>query len=150
MLLSKTCEYGIRTTLYLALRRDEGLIPIKSVAAALGIPYHFLAKIAQTLINGDLLISSRGPHGGVALARRPEDITLKEIVNVLDGNSIFTECVLGLPECGNRKPCPLHHSWAPARSMVERMLSEANISQLAAGVSQGDYRLAEVILDGER
>ena len=143
MLLSKSCEYGLRATLYLA-RADPGvLIPIRTISDALGIPYHFLAKIVQTLIGAGLLTSVRGPHGGVALARPARGVTLDEIVLALDGPGIFTECVLGLPGCGNRKPCPLHDQWAPARAKVHAMFAHASLADVAARIEAGDFRLAD-------
>ena len=141
MLLSKSCEYGIRAALHLAAEPDQR-VPIRTISDALGMPYHFLAKIAQQLIAADLLNSVRGPHGGISLARSSEGITLKEIVVALDGPEIFTECVLGLPGCGNRKPCPLHDQWATTRGRIHDMFQEASLADVAARIEAGDFRLA--------
>lgn len=144
MLLSKSCEYGIRAALHLAGREADGYVPIRTISDALGIPYHFLAKIVQTLIAADLLTSVRGPSGGVMLAHPATQIRLEAIVLALDGPGIFTECVLGLPGCGNRKPCPLHHQWAEARGKVHRMFADATLADMAKRISAGDFRLADL------
>jgi Rrf2 family protein len=142
MLLSKACEYGIRAVLHLTRQTDATYVPIRTVSDALGIPYHFLAKVVQTLTQAGVLTSSRGPHGGIALARPGSRVTLEEVVLASDGAGIFTECVLGLPGCGERKPCPLHEQWAPARDRVHRMFSEASLAEMAERMGDGDFRLA--------
>ena len=84
----------------------------------------------------------RGPAGGVALGRPAGQITLKEIVVAVDGPAVFHECVLGLPGCGDRTPCPLHDEWAPARERVHRMFATATLGETAARIRAGDFRLS--------
>jgi Rrf2 family protein len=141
MLLSKACEYGIRTTLFLTTKARGEYVPIRSISDTLGIPYHFLAKIVQSLTQPEILASSRGPNGGVTLARPATQIALKEIVVAIDGTSIFTECVLGLPGCGTQKPCPLHDQWAPARDRIHRMFDHVSLAEMAERMDEGDFRL---------
>src|SRR5690606_11732767 len=140
MLLSKSCEYGLRAALHLATTTAAGYVPIREVSTALGIPYHFLAKIAQVLIQGGLLDSTRGPHGGVRLARPAERIKLSEIVLLLDGPAVFEECVLGLPGCGVQRPCPLHAGWAPARERVRAMFERTSLAELAQRIQMEGLR----------
>jgi Rrf2 family transcriptional regulator, iron-sulfur cluster assembly transcription factor len=141
MLLSRSCEYGIRAALYLAGRPAGQLVPIRTVSEALGMPYPFLAKVAQALIGAGVLTSERGPHGGVGLARPGTEITLKEIVVAIDGPEVFTECVLGLPGCGNRQPCPLHAQWAVARGRVHDMFAGATLAATAERIRTEGLRL---------
>lgn len=143
MLLSKACEYGIRAVLHLTRHADaDAYVPIRTISDALGIPYHFLAKVVQVLAQADVLTSSRGPNGGIALARPASQVTLQEVVLAIDGAEIFTECILGLPGCGEAKPCPLHEQWAPARARVHRMFSDASLAEMAARMDDGEFRLA--------
>jgi Rrf2 family transcriptional regulator, iron-sulfur cluster assembly transcription factor len=144
MLLSRSCEYGIRATLYLAGEPAGEYVPIRNISDALGMPYHFLAKIAQALIGAGVLTSVRGPSGGVMLARPASQITLKEIVLAIDGPNVFTECVLGLPGCGNRQPCPLHAQWAEARAKVHAMFAHATLATVADRVQGEGLRLADL------
>lgn len=141
MLLSKGCEYGIRAAVYLAGRPGER-VPIRAISDSLGIPYPFLAKISQTLTAAGILISARGPNGGVRLARPPSRVTIEEVVLALDGADLFTECVLGLPGCGDRRPCPLHDAWVDARERVRQMFREASLATIAERVAAGEFRLA--------
>lgn len=144
MLLSQRCEYGLRTALHLAAAAPGAYVPIRDVSAALGIPYHFLAKIAQAMIQQDLLASTRGPHGGVRLARSADRIMLYDIVVALDGPAIFEACVLGLPGCGTQQPCPLHDQWAAARERVRVMFAETSLAELAQRIEADDLRLADL------
>lgn len=143
MVLSNACEYGIRATLYLAMAERETRLSVKDIASKLSIPYAFLAKIAQKLTSAGLWESMRGPTGGVSLAMPADRIYLYNIVVAIDGKALFTECVLGLPECGNRKPCPLHQGWANARDQIELLLKNGNVAELTRKIQEGRFRLAE-------
>lgn len=142
MLLSKSCEYAIRTALHLAATGSASYTAVREISAALRIPYHFLAKTVQTLIQAGIFESMRGPHGGIALARPADRIRLEEIVLAVDGPAVFQECVLGLPGCGDRKPCPLHEQWAPARDQVHQMFADATLADTAERILNGDFRLS--------
>lgn len=144
MLLSKSCEYAIRAALHVAAADRSAYIAVREISAALGIPYPFLAKIVQSLTQAGLFQSMRGPTGGIALGRPAGQITLKDIVVAVDGPAVFTECVLGLPGCGDRKPCPLHEAWAPARARVHEMFDSATLADTAARIHAGDFRLSWV------
>jgi len=111
-MVSTTCSYGVRAVLYLAATRSsERYTPIRRISSALNISHSFLTKVLQQLKKAGLVTSQRGPHGGVALAREPEKVSFKDVVVALDGETPFTECVLGLPGCGETVPCPLHDAW---------------------------------------
>ena len=142
MILSQRCEYAVRTALYLAATDRRDYVAVREISDALGIPQAFLAKTVQALTAAGLFASMRGPTGGLTLARPATQITLKEIVLAVDGGDLFTECVLGLPGCGDRQPCPLHDQWAPARARVHAMFASASLADTAARTQAGDFRLA--------
>jgi Rrf2 family protein len=145
MLLSQRCAYALRTALYLAAAEPGAYVAVREISGTLGIPYHFLAKVVQALTGAGLFQSMRGPTGGVALARSSGRITLKEVVLAVDGPAVFHACVLGLPGCGDRKPCPLHEQWAPARAQVEALFAAATLADTAARIQAGDFRLAALV-----
>jgi Rrf2 family iron-sulfur cluster assembly transcriptional regulator len=144
MLLSKSCEYGLRASLYLATQRQDGFVSIGLISEELDISFHFLTKIFQKLTQAGLMRSFRGPNGGVALARPAEEIRLLDIVRAIDGEALFTACVLGLPGCGERKPCPLHAAWAVERERLEVLFSQTTLAEMAAEIAANDFRLAEL------
>jgi Rrf2 family transcriptional regulator, iron-sulfur cluster assembly transcription factor len=144
MLLSRSCEYGLRAALYLASGQSKGYVPIRGISDSLNISFHFLTKILQALTQKGLLASFRGPNGGVMLARAPEDIKLIEIVLALDGPAIFQECILGLPECGHWAPCPLHEGWADARSNLQEMFNNTTLQELGHRIENERLRLSDM------
>ncbi len=142
-IMSKTCEYGIRSVLHIAtVQKAEEYVPVRAVAEHLNISYHFLAKIVQTLAQEGILISYRGPNGGVALARSADRITLREIVTAIDGEELFFECLLGLPGCGEQRPCPLHQWWAAVRTELSQVFAGTTVAELRDKVTRFDLRLA--------
>ncbi len=142
MILSKSAEYGLRAMLYLVALERDSYVSMREIGEDLDISTPFLTKIFQKLTKAGILTSNRGPRGGVAPARPAEEITLREIVEAIDGPAIFTECVLGLPGCGERKPCPLHAAWAEVRERLERMFDSETLAELSARIKDQDLRLA--------
>lgn len=143
MFLSKSCLYGIRAAIFMATVEGEEFMSIRHISDTLDISFHFLTKILQTLTQDGIMTSYRGPNGGVMLARKPENIMLIDLVRSIDGNQIFTECFLGLPNCGNATPCPVHNHWVSIRNDIGKLLSSIRLSDLAAGVNTNGYRLSE-------
>ncbi len=129
IIFSKGCEYGLQAVLFIATQ-DERRVGIREVATELRIPVHFLAKILQTLSESGVLLSFKGVGGGFTLARRPEDIHLIDIVAAIDGLDLFTQCVMGFPNCGEGKPCPVHERWGGIRDVIKTMLTRDSIADL--------------------
>lgn len=145
MLLSKASEYGIRAVLYLASLQEPGYVAIRSISEALGISSPFLTKILQQLNQADLLTSYRGPNGGVALARPAAKITLEDVYVAIEGPALFTECVLGLPGCGDQKPCPLHRAWAVERERLRTLFAQTTLADFGEALRSGDLRLQSLV-----
>lgn len=141
MLLSKSAEYGIRATLHLATLNRAGYVSIRAISEELHISFHFLTKIFQKLTQAGILESFRGPNGGVMLADSPSRISLYDLVIAIDGASLFEACVLGLPGCGNEKPCPLHASWAAERSRLKQIFEQTTLAAAADDIERLDLRL---------
>lgn len=131
MLLSKGCEYGLAGAMYLASIQQDGYVPIRAISERLDISHPFLAKVFQQLNDAGLLTSMRGPNGGVALSRPPDQLTLKEIVIAIDGSALFTECVLGLPGCGDDTPCPMHDQWEEVRDHLDALFGTLSLAEAA-------------------
>ncbi len=143
MFLSKSCLYGIRAAIYMASVEGNQFMSIRHISDTLDISFHFLTKILQTLTQDGIMSSYRGPNGGIMLARSPDAILLIDLVRSIDGDQIFTECFLGLPNCGNAVPCPVHDHWATIRTDIAQLLSTIKLSDLAARVNTFGHRLSE-------
>lgn len=142
MLLSKSCYYGIRAAIHVASLEKEDYVPIIQISNNLNLSFHFLTKILQTLTENGIMISYRGPKGGVALAKPAQDITLFDIVSAIDGPYIFSECILGLPNCGESTPCPMHSEWNEPRERIKKMFQGMTLADLAKRINENNLRLA--------
>lgn len=116
--------------LYLASLDPNGYVSIGSISEELDISFPFLTKIFQKLNEADLLTSQRGPKGGVALNKPASEISLYDIVVAIDGDDLFNECVLGLPGCGEAKPCPVHEHWTEERNRIENIFQQSTLAEL--------------------
>ena len=128
-MISKRCTYALQMVTYLA-EREGAYVPVRAISDELAIPRSFLAKVAGTLARAGILVALRGPTGGVALARDSYEINVHDIITVVDGGDLFTECVLGLPGCGEAEPCPLHATWGGVRSGLGATFSQISIRDL--------------------
>ncbi|MCX6185761.1 MAG: Rrf2 family transcriptional regulator [Bacteroidetes bacterium] len=128
-MLSQACKYAIRAMFLLAQRKIEGgYVGIKDIAESLGAPQHFIAKILQVLTKKGFLISAKGPNGGFRLSEVQENISLLDIVLAIDGNKITTSCWLGLNDCSEKTPCPVHFEYKVIKKQITAMLSSTKVS----------------------
>ncbi len=130
MLLSKRCLYGIRASLFMASMPETRYVPAKEMSAQLGISEHYLPKVLQDLTRAGITRSSRGPHGGIALSRSPEEITLAEIVRAIDGSPHLPECPLHVSGCSADDPCAFCQKWAGAQSDFASLLEETTVADV--------------------
>jgi len=134
-MLSNSCRYGIRAVIYLASQPESnGKTGIKKISKDLNLPTPFLAKILQQLAKQKILKSSKGPHGGFSLLKDPRKITLLEIVNSIDGNEIFTGCIMHNRSCEavemEGKHCSLHNDYEKPRKDLIKLFSNRTIHEL--------------------
>jgi Rrf2 family transcriptional regulator, iron-sulfur cluster assembly transcription factor len=132
-MFSKACEYGIRATVFIAGRSREGDKPsLKEIAHEINSPEAFTAKILQQLARNNIISSVKGPHGGFFIEKnRMQKLKLSQIVYAIDGDSIYRGCGLGLPECSERQPCPVHEKFKVIRNELRRMLEHTSILDLS-------------------
>lgn len=131
MIYSNACAYAIRATSRLAMLRPDGYVLLDELCKGSDLPRHFVAKIFQQLVRHGLLMSAKGRGGGFALARRPNKITLYDIVSAIDGVDDLDACVVGNTACDDRQPCPLHDQWKPIRSEVKKFLMQTTLDQMS-------------------
>ena len=134
MILSQACQYGLQATIYLAVQGEAPVLS-KEIATQLGIPPHFLAKILQGLSKRGLLKSFKGRGGGFKLSRHPNAITLLDVVRAIEGEDFGTWCLLGLAECSEDVPCPIHSQWKVVKGDILRILGEQSVKDLVDGAS---------------
>jgi len=125
MKLTMQGEYAVRAMLELAKQYGNGLISAKELALRQDIPAVFLTKILSTLTKAGLIISQRGSQGGIRLAKEPSGITIKSVIEAVEGPFKLNMC-LGEPgECDRKPTCKVHRMWHRAQ---EAMLKELGIT----------------------
>ena len=142
-MLSNSCRYGIRAIIYLSGKKASGeKTGIKQISSDLDLPTPFLGKILQQLAKQKVLKSMKGPHGGFSLLKDPKEITLLDIVKTIDGEYIFTSCIIHNDTClnanKNKNPCALHESYSSVRMDLIKLFSSMTIHELVqkAGKSE--------------
>lgn len=143
MILSKSCVYGIQAAIHVASVECDGYVPIHTIAERLNISFHFLTKVLQQFTQAGLLLSYRGPKGGVALAMPAAAITLYDMIAAIDGTEMFTECLLGLPGCGKAEPCPAHDHWVDVRLQLATISKSVTLEQLGKRANELNVRLSD-------
>ncbi len=134
-MLSNTSKYGIKAVIYLAMQNHgEVKTGIKKISEELAIPTPFLSKILQLLAKHKILNSTKGPHGGFGLKKSPYDISLLDIIKVLDGEDIFENCLIGMDTCtgvlGKDYFCPVHNKYAPIRRQLYELFKNESIGSI--------------------
>ncbi len=128
-MFSKACEYGIRACIYIAGEKER--VSLKAIAEAIDSPEAFTAKILQQLGKKGILQSLKGPTGGFSLAMSADKIPLAGIVAAIDGDDIYRGCGLGLSECSETNPCPLHWKFKAIREDLRIMLENTTLMEMS-------------------
>ncbi|WP_348798450.1 RrF2 family transcriptional regulator [Flavobacterium adhaerens] len=139
-MFSKTCEYGIRATIFIASESYQNKrVGLKDIAKKIDSPEAFTAKILQILSRNNIIKSIKGVGGGFDIPKESmKDIKLSQIVTALEGDSVFTGCGLGLSHCSEEHPCPMHDKFKAIRNELAHMLETTNLEELAQGIKKGD------------
>jgi len=132
MKFSRETYYGLQALAHMAQRPND-MLEAAELARRAKLPRPFLAKILHSLAQHGVLRSFRGAKRGYMLAHPPEKITVREVIEALDGGDIFERCVFWSHGCSDRDPCPLHETWQTVRPAVASLLGRLTVAQLASG-----------------
>jgi Rrf2 family iron-sulfur cluster assembly transcriptional regulator len=138
-MFSKACEYGIKAIIYITKQSlVNRKVSLKDVAKAIESPEAYTSKILQLLVRNKIINSDKGPTGGFSVDnQKMESITLSNIVFVIDGDTIYSGCGLGLKKCNEQKPCPVHNKFKEIRKNLKEMLESTTIKSLAMKLEEG-------------
>ncbi|RME07154.1 MAG: Rrf2 family transcriptional regulator [Deltaproteobacteria bacterium] len=134
--VSKASQYAIRAMTHLARQPASEAVLIREIATEEGIPQPFLAKVIRMLGRCGLVETFKGPGGGIRLARPPYRITVREIIECVDGPTLFEGCFLGLSTCSDDAPCPIHENWKVIRERLIGELRSITLADIAAVTSR--------------
>jgi Rrf2 family protein len=130
---SNPCKYALQALVHLAGREGGGPALLRDVAEAEGIPPSFLAKIMQQLARKGLLRSAKGPGGGFTLNRPAGKVSVREVVEAVDGLDAVELCCMRLEACDSDSPCPLHEAWKEVQERIVLLLEGTTLEDLARG-----------------
>lgn len=134
MRLSKRGEYGLRALQELARCHGQGPISSGELARRNNIPARFLEQILLTLKHGNIVRSHKGPEGGYTLARPPAQITLAEVIRLLDGPLAPIPCVSETAyracNCPDETKCGLRRVMRHVRDVVAEMMENTTLGDL--------------------
>lgn len=141
-MFSKSCEYAIKAMIFVAQKSKDGVrIGIKEIANGTDAPEHFVAKIMQDLSRRKLIHSVKGPNGGFYLDKNDLKFSIGDIVKAIDGDKLYTDCVLGLKACNERKPCPVHFEFKEIKKNLINMIDNNTIGEFNEKLDTGKFFL---------
>lgn len=142
MKLTRGGEYGIRGVLYLAQQDNGKISMLSAIAKAQDVPPRFLAKIFQALARAGIVRSYRGAKGGFSLGRAAGEITIKDVIEAIEGPVYLNVCLVGPGECSRDKICPMHRVWEEAQEKMMGVLARANFADLVKAERQAQLGAA--------
>ncbi|MBU3048144.1 Rrf2 family transcriptional regulator, partial [Chryseobacterium indologenes] len=129
-MFSKTCEYALRALIYIAQQSKNGSrVGIKDISKSISSPEYFIAKILQDLSRKGFVQSAKGPNGGFYMDQNNLNVSIADIVREVDGDKLFSGCGLGLEQCSETHPCPLHDQFKSIRDNLREMLENSKIQE---------------------
>ncbi len=128
MILSKTTEYALRILTLMV--QQEVKFSSDEFYRQLGIPKKYLQRLLTLLSKEGLIVSTRGKKGGYTLAKKPETITLANIVQILQGLPPEPKCFFGFEKCLLNEPCVMHSRWDHLQTEILHTLETTKLSDL--------------------
>jgi Rrf2 family protein len=140
-MLTNASKYAIRAVLYLAENSSvEKKFGAKQIASELEIPLHFIAKLLQQLSKAAVISSQKGPQGGFYTTKKDLSNNVCAILEVIESDDIFEGCFLGLSECDDKNPCPVHHIVSPFKKSILEKFEHKSIADFALEIKDnGSY-----------
>ncbi len=131
--LSSEGRYALRTLVYLAREAGRGeLITADRISAEATVPRRLLARVMAKLARAGLVESSEGRGGGSRLARPPEEVTLRDAVEAVEGPFEITHCIMQQRPCGQGRPCALHEAWTEGQNAILDHLATRTLDNFAS------------------
>lgn len=132
--MSRTAEHAVRAILHLAVNGPD---PVKAadIAEHLGAPANYLSKTLHALAGAGIVDSRRGPTGGFRLAADPDELTLAQIIEIVDDPAPKDACLVSSDRCSDRDPCELHARWKIVSNQVWDPLRNTTVAELLGGGS---------------
>lgn len=146
LMLSKSTEYAIRALVFVQLQNWMEQRPgVAEISKEIEAPTAFSAKILHMLTTHKLLNSMKGRGGGFYFTDNQSELTVYEIILVMEGGGLFTECGIGLKNCSDENPCPLHDQYRIIRDQLLVLAKSKTISSMAKNIQDGQAVLSRIL-----
>ena len=135
--IGRQTDYACRIVLHLACLDEGTRVPIAEIAAQRLLPPPFVRRIVGRLANAGILATARGMGGGIRLARPASEISLLDVVRVMEGGIVLNRCVDTPQSCPLTGTCPVHRAWGGATRLLEGHLASIRFDQLTGDLEEG-------------
>jgi Rrf2 family protein len=136
MQITRQADYALRAMIYLAKLDPTQRAATSQIAEKQRIPPSFLAKIISQLSIAGLIHTSRGARGGVSMARSPEEVSVLEVVEAIDGPISLNDCTGDPSACPFGEDCPLRPLWCETQAELIDRLRKTNFARFASSSTQ--------------
>lgn len=128
-MITREADYALRTIIFLAKNQDCSFCPTSEICEQMSIPYRFLRKISRSLVDSELVKAQRGKQGGLALAKKPENITLLDILKIFDPRTLSVNLCSKDPDlCQRHEICEAHNYFLKLQKKLENEFASVRIS----------------------
>jgi len=129
MILPQTAEYALRAMVCLATAEPGKPVLARDLSRATAIPPQYLSKILRRLVLAELLESRKGFGGGFFLARPPETICFRDVLQAVDSYPTSGRCAFGWDQCDPDRPCLLHDAWTRIQRSFQEWAEQTTLAQ---------------------
>ncbi|HEY3370663.1 MAG TPA: Rrf2 family transcriptional regulator [Prolixibacteraceae bacterium] len=141
-MLSKAAEYAIRSMVYIWMMNQEGTRPgYRTIAAEVGSPEHFTAKVLQTMTRSNFVHAGKGRGGGFYFEDLQKELPVIDIIKAIDGVKFFSSCAFGFENCDCGNPCPMHEEFQHIRDGFSEMVVKLTVQSMAEKILNGTATL---------
>jgi Rrf2 family protein len=146
MKLSTRSRYGTRLLLDIAQHYNQGPIQLGDIAGRQDISVKYLEQIIIPLKKAHLIETVRGPKGGHLLARPPEEITVAEVVALLEEGDSLVQCIERAEVCGRADTCPTRLIWKEASQAMFNALKSITLADLVEKAGAAENKKLSPVL----
>jgi Rrf2 family protein len=131
--ISKKIEYGILALQYITIHSDK-IVSAKEISEQMGIPYEFLSKTLQQLMKKGIIQSHQGIKGGYVLSKKPSELTVKDIIEALEGRTTFLNCFVSNDgyNCDRALNCSIKNPMEKLQYKIMQVFGTTTIKEIAA------------------
>jgi Rrf2 family protein len=137
MKFSNSVEYAIHGLIYIGKAGPSNPVLITDIAQSIAVPEAYLRKIFQQLAKSGIVTSLRGAHGGFTLSRLPNEISLKDIVESIEGSLPLYTCLKAQRHCNLENDCPVKKCFDEARDSMAKVLQATTLKTILSTLSSG-------------